>query len=226
MTANVSSRIRFRSGKSARQRERRGERDGAAQAGPADDEREPCGEPRVAPAICSPWRFGQQARGEDPDEPRDDDDQRRPARRGRRSRAASDPPRPCQDRRQLQPDQHEHEPVEDEPDHLPGGQPQDPAARRQDRPQPAADDEARGDRREHAGQPELLGRQVRGERDDERDQRPRPADRRAGAGSRAATRPTSDPDRDAADRRDRRTRRARRHEHERAARPPRRTAAR
>ena len=44
------------------------------------------------------------------------------------------------------------------------------AARRQDRPEPAADDEAGSDRREDARQAEPIGREIRRERDDDGDQ--------------------------------------------------------
>ena len=95
--------------------------------------------------------------------------------------------------RQLQPDQHEDEAVEDEPDHLPGRQPQDPAAGSQDRAQPAADDEAGRDRREHARQAESIGREIGRERDDDRDQ---DLDRRVVEPPKDLARDTTDDDAD------------------------------
>ena len=73
----------------------------------------------------------------------DDHDRARRRPRARRSGRLCSAPSPSRMSGQRQADQHEHEAVEDEPDHLPGGQPQHPAARRQDRAQPAADDQAR-----------------------------------------------------------------------------------
>ena len=115
------------------------------------------------------WRSGQQARGEHPDDAPDDDDG---ADQGRQPDDLDrwSVPETFEDRRQLQPDQDEEETIEDEPDHLPGRQPQEPAARRQDRPEPTADDEAGCDRREHPRQAESIRREVGRERDDHGDQ--------------------------------------------------------
>ena len=80
ITAKVRKRIRSRSGKVGRQREGRRQRDGSPEAGPAHDEREPRGQPRVASRRSARRGDpGQEARGEDPHDPRDDDDARRRA---------------------------------------------------------------------------------------------------------------------------------------------------
>ena len=154
ITANVSSRMRFRSGNVAGSASAAASETAPRRPGPADDEGQPPGEARVAPRDHPPRRSGQEAGREDPDEA----GRRRPppmtsATRPRTS-AGRARPEPREDLRQLQADQDEHEAVEDEPDHLPGAQPQDPAARRQDRPETAADDEAGGDGREDARQVE------------------------------------------------------------------------
>ena len=79
------------------------------------------------------------------------------------------PARPARMLGQLEADEHEDEAVEDEADHLPGAQPQDPAARGEDRPQPATDHQAAVTAARTPDRPQPVGRQVGGERDDQGD---------------------------------------------------------
>ena len=126
-----------------RQRQGRGQRNSAAQPRPRDDEREAAREPRIGARDDARRRIGQPARGEDPHDAGDDDDQAEIDDVGSPAAAISRPARPLDDRGQLEADEHEQEAVEHEVDHLPACSATAPDSRRQDLAQLAADDQTR-----------------------------------------------------------------------------------
>ena len=176
ITAKVSSRIRLRSGKSS----------GSASAAASDTAPRSPDQPtrNVSRQASAGSRSAIRRRGESGsrldrkthdeaghDGGRTDEDARCPGTRAGRSRSA-----PARMSGSARPEQHEHEAVEDERDHLPDRQPEDAAVGREHRPQPAPDHQPRGDDGEHAREVQLdarnlqlLGRQVGGVRDQQRD---------------------------------------------------------
>ena len=111
------------------QRQRRGQRDGAAQPGPADDERQALGRRRGSRrAMSCRGELGRRLLAKTHTKRATTTTPAIEQRETERARLADRPLSASRIVRQLQPDEHEHEAVEDEADHLPGGQPQDPAA--------------------------------------------------------------------------------------------------
>ena len=183
--------------KADRKREGRGERHNTAKTRPRDDEDRLPRRIRVD-ALDRRYEPREVGRGVDPHEARDDYGERdghgdRGDLRGVGADAADDA-------RQLQPDQHEHEAVEEEQHHLPCREPDDARVGRR-LAQPAAREQTADDRGEHARDADGFGRQIRGERRQQRDHDGDPgvADAREDPRARA---PNDDADREPAEEHD------------------------
>ena len=150
-----------------RERERRRQGDDAAHSRPGDDEDGAARRHRVALPDLRADPARHVGRREDPDDPGQD---------GRRADRQPEPQELSrgrlrelvEDRRQLDADQQEREPVDEEDQDPPDSPPDEPGVGRQDPGRPPAGDDPGGDGREHAAQPERLGRQVGRERGEER----------------------------------------------------------
>ncbi len=152
-----------------RQGQRGGQRERSAHAAPAEDERDarrrrriPAGERGDEPARQVGRRIHpHQAHRDDRDA-----DRRRQADELTRTVALE----VRQHGRKLQADEQEGQAVHDEDQHLPHRCAEHARARPQDARRPIADEEPGGDDREHAGEPQLLGRDVGGERGQQADE--------------------------------------------------------
>ena len=167
ITAKVTSRIRFRSGKSAGSARAAASETAPRRPGPADDEGEPACEPRVRRAIT---RRGDPGRRLDRRPRRaGDDDDHGDERREADVCTGGRPRSPSRIAGNSSPIRTKTKPLRTNPIIFQVVCHRTRLFGRQDRAHPAADNEPRRDGGEHPGQAELIGRQVGRERDHHRD---------------------------------------------------------